>query len=80
MNTVFLAYIHGDFDISVVIGVGTDILAAEKIIKDNAKKLHYTVRRVGENKFKRNTTISHDSYSDSDYDYWIEEVKVNKPL
>jgi cell division septal protein FtsQ len=76
MNTVFLVYTNGDFDVSVVVGVGTDIVAAENLIKRVAKDLGYSVYSIGDNKFKRQTSHDHSS----EYDYWIEEVKVNKPL
>ena len=82
MNIVYLAYMFGDFDSHNVIGIGTDATEAEKIIRASAKKDGYEVRDKGNGKFKKVSTISHERQSDidDDYNYWIEDVRLNKPI
>jgi hypothetical protein len=77
MNEIYIAYQRGDFDISVVIGVGTDMDKAERLIKKKAAEFNYKLRELPDKKFKEIT--SHDTMG-IEYDYWIEKGKLNTLL
>jgi len=77
MNEVYLAYQWGDFDIPVVLGVGTDREAAVKIIKNTATKSWQ--RKIEERKPDYFWVVSTMDHME-EYKYWIEKVKTNKPL
>jgi hypothetical protein len=75
MAEIYLAYMYGDFDVSIVIGVATDPIAAEKIIRSVAKKSGYELKDIGNGKFK-NTSCN----TSNDCDYWFKDVRLNKPI
>jgi hypothetical protein len=61
------------YDSSSVIGVGSDMFGAEKIVKASAKKYQEVIKQVKEGKWK----ISNMNDGE-DYHYWIETVQVDK--
>jgi hypothetical protein len=78
MDEIYIAYQRGDFDISVVIGVGTDMDKAERLIKKKAAEFNYKLRELPDKKFCKITSqITSQDTMGIDYDYWIEKEKLN---
>lgn len=68
-NKILLIYAWGD-DSPIVVGTATD---KERAIRLLTKKADKKVIEISTDKFRKS-----DSTADqSEYDYWIEEVKVN---
>lgn len=74
-STILVVYAWGDWSNKYVIGIATDKEKAIKIITAAANKFttHKSVVEVSDNKFRIVNSVS----DPSEYDYWIEEEKIN---